>query len=67
MNLPYHGGRVLRTNRTVALFWDPHGHLPSSYKKGIGRYLKDVAAASGTGTNPYSITTEYSPIAYDST
>jgi hypothetical protein len=71
MNPQYWGGRVLRTNRTVALFWDPKGRFSKSYKNLTVQFLKDMAAASGTKTNPLSVPTEYyddtGPIAYKST
>lgn len=77
-NLTYHGGWVMRTNTTYAIYWLPTGSTCgasdptcSTYIKGVDRYFKDVAAASGSDSNVYSADTEYSdttgPIAYQST
>src|SRR6476661_6367275 len=50
-NLVYHGGKVLLTNKTVAIYWSPSGALGSGsgYSNLINQYFGDVAAASGTG------------------
>lgn len=77
-NLTYHGGWVMRTNTTYAIYWFPPGSTCgeadpdcSTYVTGVDQYFKDVAAASGTHNNVYSVDTEYSdttgPIAYQST
>lgn len=71
-NLVYHGGKVLRTNRTVAIYWQPAGwYMDSGYATVINRYFTDVAAASGQTSNVYSVETQYydstGPIAYSST
>jgi hypothetical protein len=42
------------------IFWDPSGYsMSSSYKSELTTYLSDVAAASGTTSNVFSISTEY--------
>ncbi len=68
-NLTYHGGPVLRTNRTVAIYWGTG--FASGYQSTINTYFTDVATASNTLTNVYSVETQYydstGPIAYSST
>jgi hypothetical protein len=77
-NLTYHGGWVMRTNATYVIYWLPTGSTCGAadptcdtYISGVDRYFKDVAAASGSDSNVYSVDTEYSdttgPIAYQST
>ena len=77
-NMTYHGGWVMRTNTTYAIYWVPPGSTCGSadpdcsgYEQAINGYLKDVAAASGSDSNVHSVDTEYSdttgPIAYQST
>jgi hypothetical protein len=59
-NLTYHGGPVMHTNRSYAIFWDPGSELPAGYKTLMSRYLADVATDSGLSTNVYSVGTQYS-------
>ena len=71
-DLTYHGGPVMRVNKTYAIYWIPAGYsVSANYKTLIDRYYTDVAAASGANTNVYSVETQYSdttgPIAYSST
>jgi hypothetical protein len=77
-DMTYHGGWVMRTNTTSAIYWFPPGSTCgasdpncSTYIKGVNQYFKDVATASGSDSNVYSADTEYSdttgPIAYQST
>ncbi len=70
--LAYHGGPVMRTNTTYAIYWFPSGSTVSSrYESLINSYFASVAAASGTNGNVYSVATQYydttGPIAYAST
>jgi hypothetical protein len=75
--MTYHGGWVMRTNTTYAIYWFPSGSACGvsascdSYVSGVDRFFKDVAAASGSDSNVYSVDTQYSdatgPIAYQST
>jgi hypothetical protein len=64
--LIWHGGAVMGTKLTgplvvTPIFWNPTGHaMAASYKSLITRYLTDVAKASGTDGNVFSIATEYS-------
>jgi hypothetical protein len=63
-NLSYHGGKVLRTNRTVAIYWLPNGWtMGPGYQGTITQYFQDVAAASGATSNVYGVETQY----YDAT
>jgi hypothetical protein len=62
-NLVYHGGKVLKTNRTVAIFWGPGSNFASGYASTIGQYFTDVAAASGGPDNVYAVLNQY----YDGT
>jgi hypothetical protein len=63
--LLWHNGPMMGTPSTgpvvvTPIFWNPAGHpMTSSYKDIIGRYLSDVAAASGTRSNVYSTLNEY--------
>src|SRR5262245_19943940 len=59
-NLIYHGGPVMHTNKTYAIYWAPSGYpMSASYKALIDRYFTDVAAASGATSNVYSVETQY--------
>ncbi|MEP6811813.1 MAG: hypothetical protein ABI990_02355 [Actinomycetota bacterium] len=60
-NLVYHGGKVLTTNRAVAIFWG--SNFASGYVSTISQYFTDVAADSGKTSNVYGVETEY----YDGT
>ena len=69
--LVYHGGPVMHTNTTYAIYWAPDGFADANYETLINRFFTDVAAASGSTTNVYSVATQYSdtqgPIKYQST
>lgn len=62
---PCFNGNVMMTPQTgpltiTPIFWDPAGHPMSPvYKEIITRYLRDVALASGSDTNVYSVANEY--------
>jgi len=60
-NLTYHGGKVLLTNKTVAIYWSPSNAIGngSSYASLINRYFGDVAAASGSTGNVYAVLNQY--------
>ena len=59
-NLTYHGGPVMHTNKTYAIYWVPPGYsMPASYKSTINQYFTDVAAASGATSNVYAVETQY--------
>jgi hypothetical protein len=56
----YHGGAVMSTNTTYAIYWVPNGFsVDASYESLIDRYLGDVAAASGSQSNVYAVATQY--------
>lgn len=71
-DLTYHGGPVMRVNKTYAIYWQPSGYsFSANYKTLIDQYFQNVAAASGASSNVYAVETQYSdttgPIAYSST
>jgi hypothetical protein len=71
-SVAYYGGWVMQTNTTYAIYWAPSGFaFPPRYGSTIDDYLTNVAAASGSMNNVYSVATQYSdstgPIAYSST
>ncbi len=67
-NLSYHGGPVMATNKTYAIYWIPSGYsVGSGYTSTINQYFGDVAADSGKSTNVYATDTQYSNIQYSST
>src|SRR4051794_32095725 len=65
--LRYRGGPVLDTQGAHGLtvrpiYWAPAGAVnkfPAGYAEIVNRYIADVAVASGTNTNVFSIGTEY--------
>jgi len=59
VNLTYHGGKVLHTNRTVAIYWGPASGFAAGYTGTISQYFADVAAASGHTDNVYAVETQY--------
>ncbi len=72
--LPYNGGRVINSNRTHPIFWEPAGSglaFDPGYESLIETFLIDVAADSHKTTNVYSLSGQYTdsngPAAYDST
>jgi hypothetical protein len=63
-NLMYHGGAVMRTNKTYAIYWVPSGwSMVSGYRSTINKYFSNVADDSGSKQNVYSTETQY----FDST
>jgi hypothetical protein len=64
-----HGGPVMTTNATYAIYWNPSNwgqQLPSGYSTLVDQYFADVAADSGKTTNVYYTATQYSGIRYQS-
>jgi hypothetical protein len=63
--LIWHGGAVMGTAQTgplviTPIFWTPAGHpMAADYQSLITRYVNDVAAASGSTSNVFSILPEY--------
>jgi hypothetical protein len=73
-DLPYSGGRVLHSNRTHPIFWEPAGSgltFEPGYESTVETFLIDVAADSHKTTNVYSLSGQYTdsagPAAYEST
>ena len=59
-NLIYHGGPVMHTNKTYAIYWVHAGYsVSSSYSKIINGFFMNVAAASGISSNVYYAATQY--------
>ena len=63
---------TMPTNTAYAIYWVPSGFkVDANYETLIDRYFRDVAAASGSATNVYSVATQYydstSSVAYEST
>ena len=72
--LPYDGGRVLHSNRTHLIFWQPDGSglvFDPGYVQLIQTFLTDVAADSHRTTNTYAVSGQYADgqglAAYNST
>ncbi len=65
--LSYHGGPVMATGSATGLtvtpiFWEPSGAryvFPAKYENIVESYVANVAAASGSPDNVYSIDAEY--------
>jgi hypothetical protein len=59
-NLEYHGGPVLHTNTTYAIYWLPVGQTVSAkYTSLINGYFTNVALASGYSSNIYATGTQF--------
>src|SRR5581483_9940542 len=59
--LTYHGGPVMHTNTTYAIYWQPSGYSTSSgYQALINGYFANVALDSAHTSNVYYSTTQYS-------
>jgi hypothetical protein len=61
-NLPYGGGRVMHSNRTHLIFWEPAGSglgFDSSYVSLLEGFLRNVAADSHKPTNVYGLSGQY--------
>jgi IPT/TIG domain len=63
-----HGGPVMTTNKTYAIYWVPVGSsMPAGYQSTINQFFTDVAHDSGMSSNVYASDTQYSSIQYSST
>jgi hypothetical protein len=59
-NMTYHGGAVLHSNRTYAIYWLPSGTtVASGYQSVINGFFGNVAAASGQNSNVYAVDQQY--------
>jgi hypothetical protein len=66
--LIYHGGPVMTTNTTYAIYWKPSGYsMAPGYDTTINQFFTDVAHDSNMSTNVYATDTQYSSIQYNST
>jgi len=67
-NLINHGGPVMTTNKTYAIYWVPNGYsIASGYDTTINQFFTDVAHDSGMSSNVYAVDVQYSSIQYNST
>ncbi len=69
-NLNYYGGPVMHSDSNFAIYWQPAGYsYTPNYESLVNSFFSNVAAASGTSGNVYSVATQYSdgsgPIAYN--
>ncbi len=51
---------VMHGNETFAITWDPRRWDWATTRNYVEQYLRDVADGSGTFTNPYAVTSQYS-------
>lgn len=70
-SLAYHGGEVMRKVKMYLILWEPPSttsngqegttfeQVPAGYVQTVSRYLENVAAASGTLGNVYSVDALY--------
>jgi PKD repeat protein len=61
-NLTYHGGPVMHTNTTYAIYWRPPSYatdFSATYRPLVNQFLSDVAADSAQRTNVYASDTQY--------
>lgn len=67
-NLVNHGGPVMTTNVSYAIYWIPAGYsVSANYQSLINGFFQNVAADNGKTSNVYWSDTQYSSIAYNST
>lgn len=57
--LQYHGGRVLHSTDTYAIYWDPEGAYRGDWAQLIDRYLHDVGVDSKGLSNVFAVDTQY--------
>jgi hypothetical protein len=58
--LEYHGGPVMHSQTSYAIFWAPSGYsFPAGYTSAITTYLENVAVDSGKPSNVYSVSAQY--------
>jgi hypothetical protein len=58
--LLYHGGPVVKGDKSIAIYWNPAGYdMGTGYASTINGFLTDVAADSGKATNVYWANTQY--------
>jgi hypothetical protein len=57
--LQYHGGPVLHSSVSYAIYWDPTGSYNSEWKQLIDGYLQSVGAEKGTLGNVFALNGQY--------
>jgi hypothetical protein len=57
--LQYHGGPVLHSSDSYAIYWDPAGAYRGDWKRLINRYFQDVGAASRSLGDVFAVDTQY--------
>jgi PKD domain len=57
--LQYHGGPVLHSSDSYAIYWDPTGTYRGDWKQLINGYLQGVGADSGTLGNVFALNGQY--------
>jgi hypothetical protein len=57
--LQYHGGPVLHSSASYAIYWDPIGNYSGEWKQLINGYLQSVGADKGTLGNVFALNGQY--------
>jgi len=59
--LTYHGGPVMHSNNTYAIYWDPAGQYDGDWKSTINQYFQNVGSASESNAldNVYAVAPMY--------
>ncbi len=62
-NLDYSGGPVMSSNTNYAVVWQPSGYAGTAfqpgYVSGVGQFLADLAASSGSASATDSVSSQY--------
>ena len=58
-NMTWHGGPVMHSYKTYALYWDPGYHIADNTIGFINQYFTDVAHDSGQISNVFSVDSQY--------
>ncbi len=57
--LQYHGGPVLHSSDSYAIYWDPTGTYRGDWKRLIDKYFQDVGAESGSLGDVFALNSQY--------
>ncbi len=57
--LQYHGGPVLHSSDSYAIYWDPTGTYRGDWKRLIDKYFQDVGAESGSRGDVFAVDGQY--------
>jgi PKD domain len=57
--LQYHGGPVLHSSDSYAIYWDPTGVYRGDWQRLIDKYFQNVGAESGSLGDVFSVDTQY--------